>query len=110
MLIEKLSNEIAFEYNKKKEAGIDIILVLTIGKIIFDIVKVVINCYSSNPNEIYKKYQNVGIIDRRILLSVIRKHYPNRSDIRQIREAILSQKLSQEDVVNLVNEVKNEST
>lgn len=109
MLIEKLSNEIVFEYNKNKEPGIDIILVLTIGKIIFDIVKVVMNCYSSNPNEIYKKYQRIGIIDKKILFNVIKKHYPNRSDIRQIREAILSQKLSQEDVMNLVNEVKNES-
>jgi hypothetical protein len=109
MLIDKLANEIAFEYNKNKEPGFDIILVLTIGKIIFDIALVVMKCYSSSPQIVYKKYQKLGVIDKRIILNIIKKHYPNRSDVKKIREVILSQKLSQEDIETLFNEVKNES-
>ena len=41
---------------------------------------------------------------------MINKHYPNRSDSKQIRDAIFSQEFSQEDFKDLVKEVQDEST
>lgn len=114
MQIEKFANNVVFEYNNKKSnkenPEFDIILALTIGKIIFDIIAALIKIYSKNPEKLYRAFRlQRNAIVRITAQRMINKHYPNRSDSKQIRDAILSQEFSQEDFKDLVKEVQNES-
>lgn len=91
--LNNLAEELTNEYNNSREPQFDIILALTIGKIIFDVISMIMKCYSKDVGEAYFKYQNPTLLDKVLLNGIIKKHCSNKEEVKNIRKLLLSKKL-----------------
>lgn len=102
--LDNIAEEIAGEYNSNREPGFDIILAFTIGKIIFDVIVMVMKCYSKDAQQSYFKFQNLTLLDKVMINRIIKKHCA-KEEVTKIRKLLLSKKIEMDRFSLIFNEI-----
>jgi hypothetical protein len=105
--VKDMALNIAGEYSKNQNhPTIDPLLILTLSKIIFDLVVAVKKCYDTrNTKDLSVKLENLNTIQKLVVKFIIKRHTVGthlKSSI--INDIIMSQKLTEDQLINLLGE------
>lgn len=92
--------------NEKNLPTLDPLIILTVGKIIFDLVIVIKKCYDTrNTTTLSEKLKLVGPIQKSILWLIVKRHTSRTNiDSRTLMNLILSQSVTEEQLINLLGD------
>lgn len=100
---------IASKFSNPNEPAVTIILILTITKIILDVILLAYKCYNTTSG-VNSVIRNPSFASKLILARVISRHCRGMNiDQRKLRREILNINLNEVELVNLIQECQNPS-
>lgn len=105
--LNKISEDIANSINKKNSSNptFDIILAITIAKLIYDIIMCFIN-RNKDKESAYEDYVNAGPIERLVLRTYLNKYFKNHEDQRsELRKFLLEEKFDKDTFFKVYDEI-----
>jgi hypothetical protein len=105
--LQDLAVSIGASYSSGKNLPtLDPLIILTVGKIIFDVIIMIKKCYDTrNTATLSERLKYVGPVQKSILWLVVKRHTARTHlDSRLLMNLILSQSLTEEQLINLLGD------